>query len=344
MKFIDEANILVAAGKGGDGGLSFRREKYIPFGGPDGGDGGDGGSVYVVGERNLNTLVDYRFKKHFHAQNGSPGSGSNCTGAKGSDLLLKVPLGTVVYNIETDEILAEVHAHGEQSMIAQGGFHGLGNLRYKSSINRAPRQFSKGSAGDKREVKLELKLLADVGLLGLPNAGKSTLISAVSAARPKIADYPFTTLHPNLGVVRLAQDQSFVVADIPGVIEGAAQGAGLGLRFLKHLSRTSLLLHVVDFAPIDNSNVLDNIKTVQQELCEYGQGLDLKPCWLVLNKVDLIDDNACDDLVQTIKEDLGWQGPIFVISAVSAKGLKELCFKIMEHITTYTEKNVNNEQ
>jgi GTP-binding protein len=258
MKFVDEAVIEVAAGKGGSGCLSFRREKYIPKGGPDGGDGGDGGSVYLEADENLNTMVDYRYQRRFRAENGSPGQGRNCTGKSGEDLILKVPVGTTVIDVDTDEVLGDLSELGQRLKVAQGGFHGLGNTRYKSSINRAPRQTSPGSEGEKRRLKLELKLLADVGLLGMPNAGKSTLIRAISAAKPKVADYPFTTMVPNLGVVRVDPLRSFVVADIPGLIEGAAEGAGLGIRFLKHLTRNRLLLHLVDLAPWDGDLPAEN--------------------------------------------------------------------------------------
>ena len=273
MKFVDEASIRVEAGKGGNGCLSFRREKYIAKGGPDGGDGGDGGSIYLVGDADLNTLVDYRFQPRYRAKSGESGKGKDQTGAKGDDIYLRVPLGTSIFDDETGEYLGDVSEEKEEILVAQGGFHGLGNVRFKSSTNRAPRQTKPGSPGELKNLRLELKLLADVGLLGLPNAGKSTLISAVSAARPKIADYPFTTLVPNLGVVTVGDDHSFVIADIPGLIEGAADGAGLGVQFLKHLSRTRLLLHLIDLAPMDGSDPVENFKIIERELAKYSEGI-----------------------------------------------------------------------
>ncbi len=324
MKFIDEATIRVTAGKGGDGCLSFRREKFIPFGGPNGGDGGDGGSVFLQADPSLNTLVDYRFRRLHRAENGKPGMGSNCTGRSGDDLVLPVPVGTIVWNIETGEKIADIKQPGERALVAQGGFHGLGNLRFKSSINRAPRKFTKGTIGEDRDLRLELRLLADVGLFGMPNAGKSTLISAISAARPKIADYPFTTLHPNLGMVRVSSQQSFVVADIPGVIEGAAEGAGLGLSFLKHLSRTNLILHLVDIAPIDGADPYEVICKLNQELTAYSADLAAKPRWLVFNKTDLLPTEEAQARIDAIVAKLEWQGPLFSISAATGTGLTEL--------------------
>ncbi len=339
MKFVDEAVIHVYAGKGGDGCMSFRREKYIPFGGPNGGDGGDGGSVYLQADPDLNTLVDYRFNRLHRAQNGRPGQGSNCTGHGGADLVLPVPVGTIVWNIETGEQIADINVAGEKVLVAQGGFHGLGNLRFKSSINRAPRKTTKGTAGEERELRLELRLLADVGLLGMPNAGKSTFIRSVSAATPKVADYPFTTLHPNLGVVRIGQGQSFVIADIPGVIEGAAEGAGLGLQFLRHLTRTNLILHLVDIAPLDESDPIESVKKLHIELEKYSAELAAKPCWLVLNKIDLILPEEVAYYVEKFKQILAWTAPVFAISGLSGAGTKELCKAIMTHIATNKEQS-----
>ena len=332
MKFVDEARIHVYAGKGGDGCMSFRREKYIPFGGPNGGDGGDGGSVYLEADPGLNTLVDYRFNRLHRAENGRSGQGSNCTGRSGEDLILYVPIGTIVWNLETEEKIADIKLPGERALVAQGGFHGIGNLRYKTSTNRAPRQTTKGSLGEERELRLELRLLADVGLLGLPNAGKSTLIRAVSAATPKVADYPFTTLHPNLGVVRVGEGLSFVIADIPGVIEGAAEGAGLGIQFLRHLSRTNLILHLVDIAPLDGTDAAVSVRTLSAELTKYSAELAAKPCWLILNKTDLIPDEDIASYTDAIREQLNWTAPVFVISGLTGRGTKELCQAIMQHI------------
>lgn len=286
MKFVDEATITVQAGKGGNGCMSFRREKYIPKGGPDGGDGGDGGSVFLEADEGLNTLIDFRYTRRFKAENGEQGSGANCTGAKGEDLILKVPVGTTVIVLDSDELLGDLTEVGQRLKIAQGGWHGLGNTRYKSSTNRAPRQTSNGTEGELRELKLELKVLADVGLLGLPNAGKSTFIRAVSAARPKVANYPFTTLVPNLGVVGMSADQSFVIADIPGLIEGASEGAGLGIRFLKHLTRTRLLLHLVDMLPYDEKTPAEHAADIENELAKFSPTLAQGDRWLVLNKTD----------------------------------------------------------
>ncbi len=333
MKFVDEARIVVHAGKGGDGCLAFRREKYIPFGGPNGGDGGDGGSVYLQADPGLNTLVDYRFNRLHRAENGRPGEGSNCTGRSGDNLILPVPVGTMAWNVETDELIADLKEPGEMALVAQGGFHGLGNLRFKSSINRAPRKTTKGTEGEERELRLELRLLADVGLLGFPNAGKSTFIRSVSAATPKVADYPFTTLHPNLGVVRIAEGQSFVIADIPGVIEGAAEGAGLGIQFLRHLGRTNLILHIVDIAGLDGSDPAESVVILMNELRKYSEELAAKPCWLVLNKIDLIHNDELAARVQEIKDKLQWAGPVFEISGLTGQGTKPLCQAIMRHIT-----------
>lgn len=335
MKFIDEATIKVEAGHGGRGCLSFRREKFIPKGGPDGGDGGDGGSIYLEGTHELTTLVDFRFQRSFKAENGQPGMGGNCTGKAGNDLTLKVPVGTLVFDAETDEKIGDLETHGKRLLIAQGGFHGLGNTRFKSSVNRAPRQTTTGTLGDKRELRLELRVLADVGLLGLPNAGKSTLIRAISSAKPKVADYPFTTLHPNLGVVRVGPYKSFVVADIPGLIEGASAGAGLGHQFLRHLSRTSILLHVIDVAPFDDTDPVVSATTILKELELYDPELLKKPRWLVLNKIDhLPEGTERDKVVQEIVSALDWKDKVFVISAIEKLGTDALCYALMQHIET----------
>lgn len=331
MKFVDEANISVFAGNGGNGCLSFRREKYIAKGGPDGGDGGDGGSVYLEGDLDLNTLIDFRYQPKYRAKNGESGRGKNCTGAKGDDLVLKVPVGTLIYDRETDEILGDITYEGQKLLVAQGGFHGLGNTRFKSSVNRAPRQTSPGSEGESRELKLELKVLADVGLLGLPNAGKSTFIRAVSSAKPKVADYPFTTLVPNLGVVKIQKHRSFVIADIPGLIGGAAEGAGLGIRFLKHLTRCRVLLHLVDVAPIDGSDPVENIRSIQHELEAFSPTLAQRSIWLVLNKQDLLAEEA-ESRTQEILDTVDWQGPTFSVSAISQQGTEVLCFELMEYL------------
>jgi len=333
MRFVDEAIVKIEAGKGGNGCLSFRREKYIPFGGPDGGDGGDGGSVYLEGNKDLNTLVDFRYQRNYKAENGQGGMGANCTGKKGDDLIIQVPIGTMVYDIDTDELLGDIRHEGERLLVAQGGFHGLGNTRYKSSINRAPRQTSQGTPGDIRQLRLELRVLADVGLLGLPNAGKSTLIRAVSSAKPKVADYPFTTLHPGLGVVRVDAYKSFVMADIPGLIEGAAEGAGLGHRFLKHLSRTCVLLHVIDVAPVDGTDPVDSAKTIINELAAYDPDLLNKPRWLVLNKIDMLpDEELRKQTIQHIIDGLNWKEKVFTISAIRAEGTQQLCYALMQLI------------
>ena len=332
MKFVDEATIEVTAGKGGNGCVSFRREKFVPKGGPDGGDGGDGGSVYIEGDDSLNTLIDYRYTRRFRAESGEAGRGRNCSGKSGSDLVLPVPLGTTVLDESSGEILGDIREAGERLLVAQGGFHGLGNTRYKSSINRAPRQSSPGSEGESRQLKLELKVLADVGLLGLPNAGKSTLIRAVSAATPKVADYPFTTLIPNLGVVKVDAYRSFVVADIPGLIEGASEGAGLGIRFLKHLTRNRVLLHLVDVAPLDGSDPGQAACAVIRELEAFSPTLARRPRWLVLNKTDLVDEatlSACRDRVVAA---LNWSGPVYSVSAVAGRGTERLCGDLMTYL------------
>lgn len=324
MQFVDEAVIHVEAGRGGNGVVSFRREKYIPFGGPNGGDGGDGGSVYLLADRNLNTLVDFRYTKNYRAQNGQTGMGQQKTGAAGEDLVISVPVGTTVVDIDSDQVVGDLLEHGEKLLVAEGGRHGLGNIHFKSSKNRTPRQCTPGEPGEELDLRLELKVLADVGLLGLPNAGKSSLISAVSAARPKVANYPFTTLYPNLGVVSVSPETSFVIADIPGLIEGAAEGAGLGVQFLKHLSRTGLLLHVVDIAPIDESDPVESIRVIQQELLKYSEELSGKERWLVLNKTDLLLEEEAEELCNQIVADIDWQGPVYKISAVQRAGTDKL--------------------
>jgi len=332
MKFVDEATIEVTAGKGGNGCVSFRREKFVPKGGPDGGDGGDGGSVYIEGDESLNTMIDYRYTRRFRAESGEAGRGRNCSGKSGSDLVLPVPLGTTVLDESSGEILGDIREAGERLLVAQGGFHGLGNTRYKSSINRAPRQSSPGSEGESRQLKLELKVLADVGLLGLPNAGKSTLIRAVSAATPKVADYPFTTLIPNLGVVKVDAYRSFVVADIPGLIEGASEGAGLGIRFLKHLTRNRGLLHLVDVAPLDGGDAGEAACAVIRELEAFSPTLARRPRWLVLNKTDLVDETLLSECRDRVVAALNWSGPVYTISAVAGRGTERLCGDLMTYL------------
>ena len=331
MKFIDEARISVKAGNGGSGIVSFRREKYIPNGGPDGGDGGDGGSVYVIGTTDLNTLSDFRHTRRFAAKNGGRGQSKNCTGAKGEDIIVEVPLGTIITVQETEEVIADVGDNcSEPVLIARGGFHGLGNTRYKSSTNRAPRQHTTGSEGEGFDLQLELKVLADVGLLGMPNAGKSTFIRSVSAARPKVADYPFTTLHPNLGVVSVAKHRSFVIADIPGLIEGAADGVGLGIQFLKHLQRTKLLLHIIDVQPLESDDsAVESAQKILNELKKYDESLYQKPRWLVLNKLDLVGEERQAEVCDEIIKGLDWQGPAYQISALNHNGVEQLCNDIM---------------
>lgn len=324
MKFVDEAVIKVEAGDGGNGCVSFRREKFIPKGGPDGGDGGDGGHVYLVADSGLNTLVDFRHRRHHRAERGQNGMSRQMTGRKGESLSIRVPVGTRVHDADTEEFIGEVMAHGERLLVARGGVHGLGNIHFKSSTNRAPRQATHGTPGERRTLQLELVLLADVGLLGLPNAGKSSLIAAVSSARPKVADYPFTTLHPNLGVVRVASERSFVIADIPGVIEGAAEGAGLGIQFLRHLSRTRLLLHLVDMAPIDGADPAEAVRSILAEVEKFGRDLAVRERWLVLSKRDLLDDAEFAQRRQALLDELGWDGPVFAISSVTRRGLDEL--------------------
>ncbi|MEE4460777.1 Obg family GTPase CgtA [Azotobacter chroococcum] len=332
MKFVDEVSIFVKAGDGGNGMMSFRREKFIEKGGPNGGDGGDGGSVYMEADENLNTLVDYRYTRRFEAQRGEKGGSTDCTGAKGEDLILPVPVGTTVIDAGTQEIIGDLTRAGQRLLVAQGGWHGLGNTRFKSSTNRAPRQTTPGKPGVARDLKLELKVLADVGLLGLPNAGKSTFIRAVSAAKPKVADYPFTTLVPNLGVVSVGRYKSFVVADIPGLIEGAAEGAGLGIRFLKHLARTRLLLHLVDMAPLDESDPADAAETILHELEKFSPALTERERWLVLNKADQLLDEEREERLRAVVERLDWQGPVYVISALEREGTEALCQDIMRYL------------
>ena len=328
MKFVDEVQIRVEAGDGGNGCVSFRREKFIPNGGPDGGDGGDGGDVYLLADTNLNTLIDYRFERFHMAERGENGRGANCTGARGKDLVLKVPVGTRARDEDTGEILGDLTKEGQKLMVAKGGFHGLGNTRFKSSVNRAPRQKTMGTPGEVRNLRMELLLLADVGLLGLPNAGKSTFIRAVSAARPKVADYPFTTLVPNLGVVRMGESNSFVIADIPGLIEGAAEGAGLGIRFLKHLERCRVLLHLVDILPVDGSDPAENAKTIIRELEKYSPELAAKPRWLVFNKLDLVLEEEADEIIERVVKELAWEGTVYRISAFDKQGTDPICYDI----------------
>ena len=330
MKFIDEATIEVRAGDGGNGCVSFRREKYIPRGGPDGGDGGNGGSVYLEADGGINTLIDFRHARKFIAERGGNGKGGNCTGKSGEDLIVKVPVGTIVHEDETGELIGDLIRDGERLLVARGGFHGLGNARYKSSTNRSPRQSKPGTPGEKRQLHLEMKLLADVGLLGMPNAGKSTLISAVSAARPRVADYPFTTLYPNLGVVRASSHRSFVMADIPGLIEGAAEGAGLGFQFLKHLSRTHLLLHLLDMGPL--CDPVADAKTIVAELQRYDAGLAARDRWLVLNKTDLIPEADRKQRCREVVKALGWSGPVFEIFALSHTGTHALVQAVMDFV------------
>ncbi len=333
MKFVDEVIIRVEAGDGGDGCVSFRREKYIPFGGPDGGDGGDGGSIELRADAELNTLADYRFTRRFRAGRGQNGMSSDCTGRGGADLTIVVPVGTMAYDVGTGELIGDLVESGQCLLVARGGFHGLGNTRYKSSTNRAPRQFKPGTPGEARDLRLELKVIADVGLLGMPNAGKSTLIRAVSAARPKVADYPFTTLHPNLGVVRVGPLRGFVMADIPGLIEGAAEGAGLGIQFLRHLSRTRLLLHLVDVAPYsDSGDPLRDVEIILSELAKYSAELAERERWLVLNKLDVLPPEERAVRVAEIVAALGWSGPVFGISAVNGEGTDALIEAVMARL------------
>ncbi len=342
MKFVDEAPIRVEAGKGGNGCLSFRREKYVPKGGPDGGDGGDGGSVYLEGDDSLNTLVDYRFTRKHRAETGQGGQGRNMTGRKGEDLILPVPVGTTAIDVETGEVLADITAVGQRVMVARGGWHGLGNTRFKSSVNQAPRQFTPGQEGEARDLKLELKVLADVGLLGLPNAGKSTFIRAVSSATPKVANYPFTTLVPNLGVVRPQKHRSFVIADIPGLIEGASEGAGLGIRFLKHLTRTRVLLHIVDMAPWDGVEPADAALAIVNELHKFSETLAGRERWLVMNKLDMVPEDEREERCQAVLDALEWEGPAYRVAAINGEGTQQLCHDLMARIEVIAEEEKAN--
>jgi len=339
MKFIDEAIIQVTAGNGGNGCCSFLRLKFMPEGGPDGGDGGDGGSVWLVADEGMNTLIDYRYNRIFQAENGNKGSGRNCTGKAGRDLVLSVPVGTLVRDQNTGEIIQDLTQHGEKVCVAKGGAHGIGNARFKSSVNRSPRKTIPGTPGEHRDLLLELKVLADVGLVGLPNAGKSTLIRSVSAARPRVADYPFTTLVPSLGVVRVSENRSFVMADIPGLIEGASDGVGLGVRFLKHVSRTRLLFHVVDIAPLDGSDPIEQIKTIASELEKFNPELASKTRWLVLNKTDLLLEDEVEAIRESIKKVLNWQEKIFCVSGLSHQGTGELVQAAMGFLEKKMEAN-----
>lgn len=330
MKFIDEAFIRVEAGRGGNGCLSFRREKFIPWGGPDGGDGGDGGSVYLQANASLNTLVDFRHQRIHRAEHGQHGMGSQCTGKSGIDLTIQVPVGTIVYDTDTQECLGDLVFDDQKICVAQGGHHGLGNIHFKSSTNRSPRRTTQGTPGEQRNLHLELKILADVGLLGRPNAGKSSFIRAVSSAHPKVADYPFTTLYPHLGVVKVASQESFVIADIPGLIEGAADGAGLGIQFLRHLMRTKILLHLVDVVAADGVDPIRAVNSTVAELLKYDPELSAKPRWLVLNKIDLLPEDEVEKTCNDILQQLNWHGPVFKISALKKQGTWELCKQLME--------------
>ena len=329
MKFVDEAQILVMAGNGGNGCISFRREKFIPLGGPDGGDGGDGGSVYLAADENLNTLIDFRHQRQYRAQRGQNGMGRQMFGKAGDDVVIRVPVGTEVINVETDEIIGDLTEHGERLLVAQGGIGGKGNVHFKSSVNRAPRKAGTGTAGEEREIRLELKLLADVGLLGFPNAGKSTFIRAVSAATPKVADYPFTTLYPNLGVVSVEMDRSFVIADIPGLIEGAADGAGLGVQFLRHVQRTRVLLHLVDMAPFeDGVDPVQQVRAIEHELRRHDPAMLEKPRWLVLNKADLLDPEEARERAEAVVRELYWKAPWYLVSAIGREGTWPIMLKV----------------
>ena len=340
MKFVDEANIKVQAGDGGNGCISFRREKFIPFGGPDGGDGGFGGSVWLVADEGLNTLVDFRHQRSFKAQRGENGMGSQMYGKGGEDTIIRVPVGTMITNVDTDEVIGDLTNDGQRMLVAQGGKGGLGNIHFKTSVNRAPRKATPGTPGDARELKLELRLLADVGLLGFPNAGKSTFIRAVSAATPRVADYPFTTLVPNLGVVSLGVDSSFVIADIPGLIEGASDGAGLGIQFLRHVARTSLLLHLVDIAPIDGSDVAGQVRAIELELEKFNPELLERPRWLVLNKADMLAEDERAAVAEKIIADLGWTQPWFLVSAIARENTMAVCQQVQRFFDTQRDASV----
>ncbi|MFC3031456.1 Obg family GTPase CgtA [Pseudoalteromonas fenneropenaei] len=344
MKFVDEVEIRVEAGDGGNGVVSFRREKYLPDGGPDGGDGGDGGSVFLQADENLNTLIDYQFERFHMAERGTNGQSRNCTGKKGEDLIVRVPVGTRIIDVDTEEVMGDLTQNGQKLLVAKGGWHGLGNTRFKSSTNRAPRQKTMGTKGEVRNLRLELMLLADVGLLGLPNAGKSTFIRSVSAAKPKVADYPFTTLVPNLGVVRPAVGKSFVIADIPGLIEGASEGAGLGFRFLRHLERCRVLLHIVDVLPIDGSDPVENAFAIINELHQYSPKLAEKPRWLVLNKIDLLLEEEQEEICSRIAEELGEETNVYRISAANKLNTQQLCFDIMALIDSLPRDKFAEEQ
>jgi len=340
MKFVDEATITVFGGNGGNGCLSFRRERYIAKGGPDGGDGGDGGSVYLRTKSGVNTLADFRYTRNFKAERGADGRGNNCTGKSGDDLFIDVPIGTEVYDNHTDELIGDLTREEQTLLVANGGFHGLGNQRFKSSTNRAPRKTTPGSEGDIRELRLELKLLADVGLLGLPSVGKSSLITAVSDARPKIADYPFTTLHPNLGVVRVGPLQSFVMADLPGLIEGAAEGHGLGIHFLKHLSSCRLLMHMIDLSERgEKEDPVSQFNTIQTELERYSDAVTNKDRWLVFNKIDLFPIEDSQKIIDEVTNKISWHGPVYAISTVTRVGLDSLCNDILLHLNIEQEKH-----
>ncbi|MFN1789784.1 Obg family GTPase CgtA [Acinetobacter baumannii] len=340
MRFVDEAVITVEAGDGGNGVASFRREKFVPFGGPDGGDGGRGGSIYIQADNDTSTLVDYRYTRKFRAERGKNGAGANCTGRGGEDVVLKVPVGTTIVDTDSGDIIGDLVEDGQRVMVASGGEGGLGNTHFKSSTNRAPRKCTTGTKGEFREIRLELKVLADVGLLGMPNAGKSTFIRAVSAAKPKVADYPFTTMVPNLGVVDADRHRSFVMADIPGLIEGAAEGAGLGIRFLKHLARTRILLHIIDVQPIDGSDPAHNAKAIMNELAKFSPTLAKLPIVLVLNKLDQIAEESREEWCQHILDELQWTGPVFKTSGLLEEGTKEVVYYLMDQIEQQREREV----